>query len=153
VPLLGQLRAALPGVFGEKARDLYTEGNHYMNNKAGIGAHGDTLRKKVICCSLDAAMTLRFFWRFPKVSSKHGPSTTPMDFTITAGSLYMTSAKATGWDWKKSSLYRLVHCAGAHKYLRATSTTTTTITDKRKNKAEKEDDDGNPRAKRSKRVA
>jgi hypothetical protein len=94
-----------------------------MNEKAGVGAHGDTLRKKAICCSLGAITTLRFYWRFSFASKKDGASTALVDFTIGHGDLCITSAKATGWDWKKASQYRLVHCAGTKSYLKTEAAT------------------------------
>jgi alkylated DNA repair dioxygenase AlkB len=114
VPLFAALRKKLPDWFGEKARNLQSEGNHYYNAKAGIGFHGDCERKIVICCSLGTTTTLRFYWRVPG-SSEVGSEVA--DFVLNHGDLYAMSEKATGHDWRMRSRYRLVHGAGATPYV------------------------------------
>jgi len=65
VLLFQRLREVLPEVFGEKARQLNSEGNLYYDRKSGIGFHGDSERKRVICCSLGTPTSLFFYWRAP----------------------------------------------------------------------------------------
>lgn len=113
VPLFKKLRAKLPEVFGEKAKDLNAEGNFYYEEKSYIGYHGDTERKIVICCSLGAPATLRFVWREPGSNKDYKG---PFSFTVSHSDLYVMSQKCSGYDYKKSSLYRLVHAAGSEKY-------------------------------------
>lgn len=115
VPLFQRLRALLPEVFGEKARELNSEGNHYHDGKAGIGFHGDSERKIVICCSLGKPTVLRYYWRHPG-SSDVGSEI--MDVALDHGDMYIMSEKATGYDWRMRSKYRLVHAAGAEPYVR-----------------------------------
>lgn len=115
VPLFKALRQKLPEVFGEKARNLNAEGSFYFEEKSKIGFHGDSERKIVICCSLGAPATLRFIWRAPGSSDVYKG---PFDFTISTGDLYCMSSKCSGWDWMKRSSHRLVHAAGAGKYLK-----------------------------------
>jgi hypothetical protein len=101
---------------GTKAKDLNCEGNYYFEQKSGIGFHGDAERKIVICCSLGRATTLRFYWRAPKQSK---PCSEPIDIALEHGvrDLYIMSEKASGYDWKRRSLHRLVHAAGGSKYI------------------------------------
>jgi hypothetical protein len=37
---------------------------------------------------------------------------------LSSGAMYIMSEKATGFDWKKSSLFTLRHAAGAAKFLK-----------------------------------
>ena len=114
VPLFAAFRAQLPKALGEKANALQSEGNHYYNDKAGIGFHGDSERKIVVCASLGSPTTLRFYWRAPG-SSDVGSKVT--DFTVEHGDVYIMSEKATGHDWRLRSRHRLVHGAGAAAYI------------------------------------
>jgi hypothetical protein len=114
VPLLSKLRARLPLVLGEKALELNTEGNFYFETNSGIGFHGDGERKIVICSSLGTSTTLRFVWRAPKSSIAYRES---FDLNIEHGDIYIMSEKATGFDWRCTSKFRLVHAAGSNKYL------------------------------------
>jgi alkylated DNA repair dioxygenase AlkB len=114
VPLFQELRKRLPEVFGVKAESLQSEGNHYYNHKAGIGFHGDSERKVVVCASLGTSTTLRFYWRMPG-SSEVGSEV--VDFGIDHGDIYIMSEKATGHDWRMRSRHRLVHGAGAVPYV------------------------------------
>jgi hypothetical protein len=115
VPCLSKLRAALQSVFGDRAKELNAEGNCYYNGKrCGIGFHGDLERKIVICASLGATMVLRFCWRAPWSKAF---CTKPVDLTLRHGDLYIMSEKASGNDWQDLSCYRVLHAAGASKYL------------------------------------
>lgn len=115
VPYFAKLRARLPEVFGKKAEALNSEGNHYYDKKCGISWHGDGERKKVICCSLGTPTMLKFYWRQPKESI---PCSKIFEFYVEHGDIYIMSGKATGWDWLKRSKYRVVHAAGAEKYVK-----------------------------------
>ena len=99
---------------GQKASGLYAEGNHYYEEKSGIGFHGDSERKIVICLSIGGESTLRYQWRFPG-SSEH--TLPPVDVRVKHGDVYVMSEKATGFDWRMRSKVRVVHAAGYHKYI------------------------------------
>lgn len=117
VPLLSAFRQKLPTFFGPKAVNLQGEGNHYYDQrKCGIGFHGDAERRIVICASLGETTTLRFKWR-PPHSVEGEFSTEPCDIRVEHGDVYVMSDKATGHDWKRRSIYRLVHGAGCPKYI------------------------------------
>ena len=116
LPQLRQLREAMPGVLGDAAAGLNAEGNHYYEEKSGIGFHGDAERKVVVCLSLGAPSTLRYHWRFPKSSEHTLPS---VDVSVSHGDVYVMSEKATGFDWMMRSKLRLVHGAGSAKYIDA----------------------------------
>ena len=115
MPYLSKFRDNLPKAFGEeKASNLEAEGNHYYEDKSGIGFHGDSERKTVICLSLGKPSVLRYQWRLPN-SSEH--TFTPVDINIGHGDVYLMSEKATGYDWRMRSKVRVVHAAGAIKYI------------------------------------
>ncbi len=114
VPMFKLFRARLPEVFGEKARSLQSEGNHYYSAKSFIGFHGDAERRKVICASLGTGTVLHMYWRLPG-SSNQGSEV--FKFELEEGDVYAFSEKATGHDWRSSSKCRLVHGAGATKNL------------------------------------
>jgi hypothetical protein len=82
---------------------------------SGIGFHGDSERKIVICASLGDSKTLRFYWRSPGSSNIIGDH---CDFELEHGDIYAISEKATGDDWKKRSSFRLVHGAGHSEYVK-----------------------------------
>ena len=111
---LKKLRRRLKTYFGEKAKKLNAEGNYYFHDKSGIGFHGDAERKIVICVSLGNSSTLRYCWRKPGASTLFGKE---IDIKLEHGDIYIMSEKATGYDWKMRSKYRLVHAAGHIKYL------------------------------------
>ena len=52
LPKLEAFRNALPHTLGEKAGSLNAEGNKYYEANSGIGFHGDSERKIVVCLSL-----------------------------------------------------------------------------------------------------
>merc|ERR1712099_129604 len=86
---------------------------HYYESQSGIGFHGDSERKIVVCLSLGRSSTLRYHWRMPG-SSDHTHS--PVDIQLNHGDVYVMSEKATGFDWRLRSRVRLVHAAGSAKY-------------------------------------
>ena len=105
VPLTKHIKDSLPYFFGEKAENLTGEGNYYYNiKKCGIGFHGDAERKKVIAVRLGAEIPLHYQWfRKHKAVGERGI------FNLQNGDIYAMSEKATGFDWKKSSIYTLRH--------------------------------------------
>lgn len=114
LPLLSALRSALPQWFGDFAVGLNAEGNLYYDAACGIGFHGDSERKIVMCLSLGASSVLRYHWRLP-LSSEH--TLEPVDIELRHGDIYVMSEKATGCDWRSRSRVRLVHAAGAQQYI------------------------------------
>ena len=114
VPFTNQFRQALPTMFGEKARNLLAETNHYYDlNKCGIGFHGDSERKIVICARFGASMSMEFQWF--QQSRAVG---TRFHTEFHHGDLYVMSEKATGHDWKKRKVHTLRHAAGSDKFLK-----------------------------------
>lgn len=92
--------------------NLVCEGNYYYNNsKCGIGWHGDAERRKVVGFRLGGTMPLKFNW-FSKFKSVGETFSIDLEH----GDMYIMSEKATGYDWKKSSIYTLRHSAGCNKY-------------------------------------
>jgi len=98
----------------DKAKNLICEGNKYFDlNKCGIGYHGDTERRKVICLSLGGKeYPMNWVW-----FQKHKPIKAPYEFKLNSGDLYIMSEKAVGNDWKKSNIPTLRHAAGVNKYI------------------------------------
>ena len=97
-----------------KADGLIAEGNRYFDvKKCGIGAHGDSERRKVICLSLGSDdYPIQWAW-----FHKNKIVSVPYKIKLNSGDVYIMSEKAVGTDWKKSSLYTMRHAAGADKYL------------------------------------
>ena len=94
-------------------RKILCEGNLYYDDKSGIGYHGDTERRTVICCSLGSSTNLDYQWyQNRKAIGK------PISLTLNSGDIYIMSEKATGNDWKKykNDLCTLRHSAGALKF-------------------------------------
>jgi alkylated DNA repair dioxygenase AlkB len=115
VPYLAHLRQSIEQVVGEAAKDLAVEGNYYFDvDKCGIGYHGDSERRKVIGVRLGDSIPLCFAWYYQK-SFIPG---TKVEILLNHGDMYMMSEKATGQDWKKSSILTLRHAAGCDKYTR-----------------------------------
>lgn len=112
---LNRVRQKLVTYLGEKANNLNAEGNWYFEDKSGIGFHGDSERKIVICLSLGTTSKLRYCWRMPGTSVKWGE---PIDIIVNHGDIYIMSEKATGYDWRSRSKVRVVHAAGNAKYLK-----------------------------------
>lgn len=113
VPHLAAFRASLAKRLGGKADALCAEGNHYFDAASGIGFHGDSERKTVICLSLGRSSTLRYCWRMPGSSE----NTLCTDIEVHHGDVYVMSEKATGFDWRCRSKTRVVHGAGSSKYI------------------------------------
>lgn len=120
VPLLNELRQRLINIIndslGDEFKDINLQGelNYYYDiKKCGIGFHGDSERKIVICARLGATIPLQYQWyhRFKRV----GPR---FKLTLNNGDIYIMSEKAVGTDWKRSSIYTIRHAAGAAKYLK-----------------------------------
>jgi len=114
LPQLSSFREGLRNHLGDThAQGLQAEGNHYYKKASGIGFHGDSERKVVICLSLGQPTVLRYQWRLPGSSEHPFP---PVDVEIGHGDVYVMSEKATGYDWRSRSKVRVVHAAGASKY-------------------------------------
>ena len=113
VPLLDTFRRGLTGPLGEKAGNLMGELNlYYDTNKCGIGFHGDTERRIVVCVRLGTSIPLEYQW-----FHRSKPVGKRISLTLHHGDVYIMSAKAVGYDWKRSSKYTLRHAAGCKKYL------------------------------------
>lgn len=100
---------------GDKGRELKGEGNFYFDlNKCGISWHGDAERRVVMAVRLGATFPLYYQWFF-----RNSPVGERIDFELHHGDAYFMSEKATGFDWKKSSIYTLRHAAAKRdsKYL------------------------------------
>lgn len=113
VPLTNMLRQNLPRFFGPKATQLAAEGNYYFDvTTCGIGFHGDSERKIVIAARLGAMLPLHFQWFHHKAPIGHR-----LMFELRHGDMYAMSEKATGHDWKRSTIPTLRHAAGCAKFL------------------------------------
>lgn len=113
VPLLQKVLGDLPKALGEKAHDLYAEGNLYYDvSKCGIGFHGDGERKRVVAFRLGDTMPLHYQWflRGKSIGKR-------FKLSLGHGDLYVMSEKASGYDWKRKIVPTLRHAAGARKYL------------------------------------
>jgi len=100
---------------GEKATDLIGELNHYYNTKkCGIGFHGDTERRIVICIRLGESFPLHYFWY--QNSNRVGKRIVLPE--LNEGDMYIMSDKAVGWDWKlrKNGRLTIRHSAGCDKF-------------------------------------
>jgi hypothetical protein len=116
VPMLAKIRSKLGEILGDIGTNLQAEGNYYYDvKKCGIGYHGDAERKKVIALRLGAAIPLAYRWYIRGRQDSMQLNITDLGH----GDLYMMSEKATGYDWKKSSIYTLRHAAGADKFINA----------------------------------
>lgn len=112
VPLTKYVREELSQL-GSLPELLQGEGNYYYDiTKCGIGFHGDSERKKVIGVRLGATIPLHYQW-----FHKNAPIEDRIKLLIDHGDFYIMNNKATGNDWKRSSIYTLRHAAGAKKFL------------------------------------
>ena len=68
-------------------------------------------RKIVIAIRLGDNMPLKYRWY--RNGDKIGDA---VELMLGHGDIYFMSEKATGYDWKKQSIYTLRHAAGAAKY-------------------------------------
>lgn len=121
IPDLQEVRNHLSAIFtnlwepNDSFPTLFAEGNRYYDvTKTGIGFHGDSERKIVIAARFGAQMKIAYKWYH---RSENIGKTTVIE--LRHGDVYFMSEKATGWDWKKSSLYTLRHAAGSVKYMGA----------------------------------
>lgn len=96
--------------FLEKLVDinLNAEGNYYYDTeKCYIGYHGDTERKIVIAIRFGDAFPIYFKW------FKNSDSVSDAKkIMLNGGDLYIMSEKASGFDWKRRSIYTIRHGAG-----------------------------------------
>jgi hypothetical protein len=107
------IRNNLKYFVGEKGDNLKAEGNYYYDiSKTFIGYHGDTERRIVIAMRLGMEFNLKYNWFYNNKAIGNN-----MSFMLNSGDLYIMSEKATGQDWKKSSIYTLRHAAGDDKYI------------------------------------
>lgn len=110
LPELNKLRGEIHRITG---KCLNAEGNYYYDiEKCGIGFHGDAERKMVVAVRLGDPMPIVFRWY--KDNKQVGKEYT---FELGNGDLYIMSEKATGFDWKRKSIFTLRHAAGCKKYI------------------------------------
>jgi len=113
MPSLDEVRRGLPEFFGEKAANLYAEGNYYYDvQKCGIGFHGDSERRIVVAMRFGAAIPLHYQWFL-----QGQPVGRRVALDLRHSDLYAMSEKAAGTDWRRRVLPTLRHAAGAQKYL------------------------------------
>jgi len=111
VPELETIRGKLQECFGDKAKDLYAEGNLYYDvDTCFIGWHGDGERKIVIAIRLGADMPLYYQWYL-----RSKPISEKLTISLNHGDLYAMSTKATGNDWLRKTIPTLRHAAGKVK--------------------------------------
>lgn len=114
VPLLGQVRSKIVEPFGDKARDLFVEGNFYPDvEKSYIGFHGDGERRRVIGVRLGSPFP--FYYQWYHNGAKTGEM---LELELGHGDLYAMSGKAVGTDWKKRKTPTLRHACGSRKTLK-----------------------------------
>ena len=97
----------------EGACRMVAEGNYYYDETCGIGAHGDSERRRAIGIRLGLCAPLGYRWRIrgKGVGKK-------MVLNFKHGDMYIMSEKAVGTDWKRRASLQLVHAAGAEKYMK-----------------------------------
>lgn len=98
VPLMNRVRQSLGTYFGDKAANLYAEGNlYYDTSQCGIGFHGDAERRIVIAMRLGAPMPLHYQW-----FQQSKPVGARVKLLLNHGDLYAMSEKAAGTGKNKS---------------------------------------------------
>lgn len=107
LPELAKVRARLAEYLGCKAENLNAEGNFYHHETAGIGFHGDGERRIVI--AMRFGLPLRLHYQAYHRSEPIGERVSIDD--MVEGDLYVMGDKATGNDWKKSSIITWRHAA------------------------------------------
>lgn len=113
LPVTSFLREKLYLFLGNKGKNLLAEGNYYYDlSKCGIGFHGDTERKIVVCARLGDSFPLHYQW-----FHEGNAIGDRIKLSLNHGDLYIMSEKAVGFDWKKRKIPTLRHAAGADKYL------------------------------------
>lgn len=107
LPELNKIRKQLGTYLGCKAEDLNAEGNFYHHQKAGIGFHGDSERRIVIALRFGKPLRLHYqaYHRFNPIGKRMS-----IDDLI-EGDMYVMGHKATGNDWKRSSIVTFRHAA------------------------------------------
>ena len=115
VPYTYAIYKGLTSFLGEKAANLVGEGNKYENKeKQGIGAHGDTERRKVAMWRIGASSKIGF-----RSYQNHKKIGRPLLINLKGGDMLFMSEKACGWDWKQTKNDRITwrHAAGCNKYI------------------------------------
>ena len=112
-PIVNKIRQNLPKFLGEKARNLFAEGNFYYDLKeCYIGPHGDTERRRVVAVRLgDSSMPLYYNWY---QNSK--PIGERITIELNPRDIYVMSEIAVGTNWRKKIIPTLRHFCG-YKYL------------------------------------
>lgn len=114
VPFTKMIREELPKYIGDKAKNLYAEGNYYYDiKKCGIGYHGDAERRVVVGVRLGETLPLCYQWY-----KNRQPVGDNIREELSNGDIYFMSEKAVGTDWKQSSILTLRHAAGSDKYIK-----------------------------------
>ena len=112
VPITKGLIGQIEKYFTDKAKGLKGEGNYYYDiSKCGIGAHGDSERRKVIAIRMGASMPIYFHWY--KDNETIG---TKIEIPLNGGDMYVMSEKAVGTDWKMKKIATLRHATGCKKF-------------------------------------
>ena len=109
VPILNFIKEALEDNI---VSPLVGELNYYYDtSKCGIGFHGDTERRIVICVRLGNSMPMDWVWYYQgeRVTSK-------LRRILHNGDIYIMSSKAVGYDWRKRKIPTIRHAAGSDKY-------------------------------------
>lgn len=107
IPYTKELKEKIEELFND-SNYLECEGNYYYDiKKCHIGFHGDTERRIVIGVRLGERFPIIFQW-YKKFESTSDKKITYLN----GGDIYIMSSKATGYDWKKSSIKTLRHAAG-----------------------------------------
>lgn len=81
-------------------------------SKCGVGFHGDTHRRQVLGVRLGSSL-LEYQWYH-----KFKPIGQRKRFVLHDGDMFMMRKKASGTDWKRSSVPTLRHAAGSAKFLK-----------------------------------
>jgi len=106
VPLLQKIHNDLPLFFGEKAKDLYAEGNFYYDKKnTYIGFHGDSERRIVVAFRL-GTISMPFHYQWFLNSEPIGKR---IIIELNPGDMYVMSEKAVGTDWMTKRIPTLRH--------------------------------------------
>ena len=108
VECLSYMMSGMKSFLGEKFENMICEGNRYFDlNKCGIGWHGDAERRKVAAFRLGETMSLHFNWFY-----RHKSFGSTLKIKLNNEDMYLMSEKATGCDWKRSSICTIRHAAG-----------------------------------------
>jgi len=146
VPLLRRLRKRLPEALGARAETLNCELNVYYDASCtGIGFHGDAERKRVVAVRLGQPIPLHYHWFL-----RHVPVGTRVQLELQPGDMYVMSEKASGNDWRRSSVPTLRHAAGASKFLRLPAYSSKATGKRRRKEARTESGPGKLKRKKEK---